>query len=220
MQLANREPLALPDPRRPAQMPSLPAWVELRIGSLRENWQNGRTVLTLPASLILPGNERDHLLAHTRELGKLESYTPQGSADAEAEILVIVTKMLMVLPGQKSSEIGNEARGEAYLAALDDIAPWAVQEAVRKWYCGDHGAKFDYRWAPAPADLRALAYAEQFCVKRRISMLERVANAEGLVEFREEHRASMRVRFSKLISELTGNPLTEGATNGHVEVSP
>lgn len=201
-ELVKREPLALPDPRRPAQIPSLPAWVESRIGSLQENWQNGKTTLTLPENLILSSQDRELLLAHATELRKFLGHTPLMSANAEAETLVIVTKMLMVLPGAKSSETGNEARGEAYLAALDDIAPWAVQEAIRKWYRGDHGPKYDYRWAPVPADLRALAFFEQYRIKNRITLIERVANAEALVEFSDEHCAEMRRRLKEI-----GNPL-------------
>jgi hypothetical protein len=195
-ELAIREPLVLPDPRRPAQIPSLPAWVESRIGSLQENWQNGRTILTLPATMILAPAERELLLDHANELAKFLDDTPQQSADAEAQMLVIVTKMLMVLPGAKSSETGNEARGEAYLAALDDIAPWAAQEAIRKWYRGEWGADFDYRWAPVPADLRKLAFAEQFKIKNRATLLVRVANAEALVEFSDEHRGMMLQRIA------------------------
>jgi len=175
--------------------------------------------LTLPQNLVPSADDRDHMLAHARELGKLISFTPAESADAEAQTLVIITKMLMVLPGAKSSETANEARGEAYLAALDDIAPWAVQEAVRKWYRGEHGPKFDYRWAPVPADLRGLAYAEQFRVKNRITMLERVAHAEPLLEFSEEHCARMRERLSKLVNGIIDKPPVEGATNDHAQVS-
>lgn len=155
--------------------------------------------MTLPANLILAETDRDMLLAHARELGKLLAYTPASSADAEAETLVAVTKLLMVLPGAKSTETGNEARGEAYLVALDDVAPWAVQEAIRKWYRGEHGAKYDYRWAPVPADLRTLAYVEQFRIKNRITMLERVANAEAIVEYSDEHRGNMLKRLQEVV---------------------
>lgn len=155
--------------------------------------------MALPENLILSADDRSQLLGHARELGKLLSYTPLESADAEAETLVTVTKMLMVLPGAKSSETGNEARGEAYLAALDDVPPWAVHEAVRKWYRGEHGTKYDYRWAPVPADLRSLAYVEQFRIKNRITMLERVANAEPLVEYSDEHRKMMLDRLAAVM---------------------
>lgn len=171
--------------------------------------------LTLPEKMIPVGTERQMIQAHARELGTLVSATPQTSADAEAETLVIVTKMLLALPGQRSTETGNEAKGEAYLAALDDVAPWAVQEAVRKWYRGEHGSKYDYRWSPVPADLRALARCEEYRVRGRIVLLERILKAVPLVEFSEEHRAEMLKRVHAVIRDAapkktnTAPPLTQ-----------
>jgi hypothetical protein len=139
----------------------------------------------LPAAMVVSGTNREQLLlSHAYELKKFLQYTPIASADAEAETLAIVTKMLFALPGQRASETANEARGEAYLAALEDIPSWAVQEAVRKWYRGEHGPKYDYRWSPCPAELREVAYLEQYPMKSRITMLERVAKAVALVEYR------------------------------------
>jgi len=126
----------------------LPEWVVSRLESLKDNWQNGKMTLTLPAAMILSDIESVMVRRHIADLGSLVVSTPATSADAEAETLVIVTKMLLALPGQRSTDTGNEAKGEAYLAALDDVPPWAVQEAVRKWYRGEHGSKFDYRWSP------------------------------------------------------------------------
>ena len=205
-ELALIEPLKLPDIRRPAQIPSLPEWVVLRLESLKENWQSdatgkGSLALTLPADLILSDTERAMVEQHIRSLGTLVEKTPANSADCEAETLIIVTKMLLALPGQKSTDTGNEAKGEAYLAALDDVPPWAVQEAVRKWYRGEHGGKFDYRWSPVPADLRSLARNEEFKVRGRMTVLERIARAVPLVEFSPEHCENMLKRLQEVIHQ-------------------
>jgi hypothetical protein len=135
---------------------------------------------------------------HVGALSKLVEVTPANSADCEAEILVIVTKLLLALPAAKSTEQGNEAKGEAYLAALDDVPSWAVQEAIRKWYRGEHGPKFDYRWAPAPADLRRLACYEAAKIHARMRALHRLCEAEALIEFSDEHRQTMLERLQGL----------------------
>jgi hypothetical protein len=46
----------------------------------------------------------------------------------------------------------------AYLSAIDDVPPWAVAEAIRRWHRGEGGGKdANYRFAPAPAELRYAA---------------------------------------------------------------
>lgn len=204
-ELALIEPLRLPDQRRPAQIPSLPEWVVSRLETLKENWQSdpvtgkGSQVLTLPMNLCLTDTERAMVLRHISDLGTLVEKTPANDADSEGATLVIVTKMLLALPGQKSSDTGNEAKGEAYLAALDDVPPWAVQEAVRKWYRGEHGSKHDYRWSPVPADLRSLARNEEFKVRGRMTVLERICKAVPLIEFSDDHREDMLKRLQTVI---------------------
>jgi len=198
-QLANIEPISLPDIRRPAQMPSLPGWVVLRLECLKDNWQNGGKVLTLPVAMVLTEAQRTMVRSHISALSKLVERTPSTSADSEAETLGIVTKMLLALPAQRSTEAGNEAKGEAYLVALDDISPWAVQEAVHKWYRGEHGADYDYRWSPVPADLRKLARSEEWRVRGRMTMLQRLIDAVPLLEFSDEHRRDMLNRVSELL---------------------
>lgn len=200
-ELAIIEPLALPDPRRPAQIPSLPEWVVSRLESLKDNWQNGSKALTLPAAMVLTEQQKAMVSSHIAGLGRLVERTPITSADAEAETLVTVTKMLLALPAQRSTETGNEAKGEAYLAALDDVPPWAVQEAVRKWYRGEHGSKYDYRWSPVPADLRALARNEEFKIRGRMTVLERMVRAVPLVEFSDEHRQEMLTKLQALVAD-------------------
>jgi hypothetical protein len=214
-QLAVIEPLRLPDQRRPAQIPSLPEWVVSRLETLKENWQRdletGKTsqILTLPTNLCLTDTERAMVLRHISDLGTLVEKTPENDADSEGATLVIVTKMLLALPGQKSSDTGNEAKGEAYLAALDDVPPWAVQEAVRKWYRGEHGSKFDYRWSPVPADLRSLARNEEFKVRGRMTVLERICKAVPLIEFSDDHREMMLKRLQEVVKP----PMSINSTN-------
>lgn len=116
---------------------------------------------------------------------------------------MIVTKMLLALAAPRTSETGAEAKGEAYMAALEDIPSWAVQEAVRGWYRGsslvlDAKMPHDFRWSPAPAILRRLAEIEAAKVKWRATSLQQIIDAEEKLEFSEEHCAAMRQKLVEL----------------------
>src|SRR5690349_13498035 len=125
--LAIVEPLQLPDLRRPERMPSLPAWVASRNAALAENLQvdpatgSFRDILTLPPGMELTTAQCQAIDNHIESLRFLLRQTPENSQEAEAETLVLVTKMLLVLPSQRTSETGAEAKGEAYMDALDDV---------------------------------------------------------------------------------------------------
>lgn len=196
-ELATIEPIPLPDQARPARMPSLPGWVELRLASTEKvtqpDPQTGkyREVMTLPTALLPTETQRRMLQQHVDALNRNCSKTPEADAGAEAAMLVIVTKMLLALASQRTSETGAEAKGEAYMAALDDVPAWAVDEAVRGWYRGTSHQEprqpHDFRWAPAPAVLRRLAQIELFKVKGRAIALTQLLNAEEKREFSEEH---------------------------------
>lgn len=140
-----------------------------------------------------------------RLLNKLSGPAPIDSVDAEAALLVVLTKMMLVLPVTKQNEQSAEARGEAYMVALDDLPIWAVEAAIRRWYRGDVGTnadgepRFDCHWAPQPADLRELATAESKRVQWLSQMLGAVLAAEPAFEFSDDHCATMRSRLAAVI---------------------
>src|SRR5437899_9664608 len=108
--LSKIEPIPLPDQRRPTRMPSLPGWVTSRVGALAENLQpdpatrSYRDVTVLPAGLMPTTAQRVEMHRHIASLRSLlEEQTPAASENAEKATLVIVTKMLLVLPGQQTS---------------------------------------------------------------------------------------------------------------------
>lgn len=110
---------------------------------------------------------------------------------------------MLALPSSRQNEAGVEATGEAFQAALEDVPSWAVVSAIRKWYrgeCGmnERGESYDYRWRPAPADLRRIAYIERYGVLRHAGTLQRLLDAEPLLELSEEHSTRMRERLGEL----------------------
>ena len=85
-----------------------------------------------------------------------DALSPQGAAGMRARG-ILLTKLTMAYPSNVgSSERGAEARAEAYEAALEDLAPWAIAEAIRKWHRGELGSQ-NYNFAPSPAALRAVS---------------------------------------------------------------
>jgi hypothetical protein len=190
--------------RRPAKLNTLPRWVEQRCASCKTESQPGpdgayRMVPTLPAALI-PSKEQKMLIErHIVDLNAILAMTPYED-DRHGELtLMTVTKMSLVLASREAGDLAGEAKGEAYMAALEDVPSWAVQEAMRKWYRGDCGAKHDYKWQPAPATLRELAMLETYRVMGIRRKLNELLLAEPLIEYSEEEQAAMRAKMAELL---------------------
>ena len=170
-----------------------------------------RNTPTLPKSSILRPAERDEIARCVSELTALCGPTPADDVGAAQETLIVVTKMMLVLPAAKQNDVSAEARGEAYMAALDDLPTWAVAAAVRRWYRGEcgknsQGEPYDYHWPPSPADLRAVSLIELWRVKARAEMASRLLTAEPLIEYSDEHRRDMRRKLANLFRNF-GTPL-------------
>jgi hypothetical protein len=161
-------------------------------------------VPTLPSNLTLSPAERAEIERYVADLESLCEQTPQANSDWEAATLVVVTKLMLALPSAQQNELGAEASGEAFMAALEDIPTWAIAAAARRWYRGDcgeneHKQPYDYRWRPAPADLRRIALTEKSRVYGLVMPLQRLLAAEPRVEFSEEHCSQMRARLASLL---------------------
>jgi hypothetical protein len=161
-------------------------------------------VPTLPSNLILNPPERAEIERYIAALQALCEQTPRANADWEAATLVVVTKLMLALPSVHQNEVGAEASGEAFMVALDDIPTWAAAAAAHRWYKGDcgkneHGQPYDYRWRPAPADLRRIALTAKFRVYGRVTTLRRLLFAEPEV-FSEEHCSRMRAKLASVIA--------------------
>lgn len=141
---------------------------------------------------------RDIAERHIEALKDILGLTAENSPEAAAATMLVVTKMISVLAGRETGEQAGEAKGEAYMAALEDVAFWAVEEGQRRWYRGEYGDSHDYKWMPDPATLRQLARQEEFLAKNTISKLQSILDAEPLNEKCEDEMRSMRDKLAKL----------------------
>ena len=218
------ERLQLPDVRRLERMPSLPAWVGSRIASLRDETHQDdtgkwRRMTTIPSSLILKAADREEVEQHVSALARLCDETPASSAAAEHALMVAMTAMMFVYPATTQNELSAEARGAAYLIALEDITVWAVEAAIRKWHrrdCGtdSNGRSYDYRWCPVPPDLRGIAFTEMYRVTSRLRDLRRLLSAVPRIEYSDEHCRAMRERLVGLFSRSRTPPVGSNGSGG------
>jgi hypothetical protein len=113
--------------------------------------------------------------------------TPAESDAAETKTATAVTRLLMVLPSERKSELDAEAMTDVFLEELEDMPWWAVKSACKRWLrhdCGtdERGQLYNYRWAPDPGTLWRVAYGETYQVKERIRQLQRVLDARPYVD--------------------------------------
>jgi hypothetical protein len=194
-QLALFEPIKLPDPRRPATLPSLPAWAARLSGAVRlemQLTQDGQSfekndILVLPPELMPSPDQRQAMTDHRDSLRSYLQDTPAGSAAAETRVATAVSKLLTVLAGERKSDLVEEARSDVYLDVLDDVPCWAVESAVRAWFkhdCGtdERGKQHNYVFAPDPGTLRKIALREVYAIGARIGSIQRVLDARQYVD--------------------------------------
>jgi hypothetical protein len=151
--------------------------------------------------------EREMLTEHSGHLQQLLDATPACDAGLEQEVLIALTKMMVVLPAPTPTDLSAEARGEAYLVALEDLPAWATRAAITRWYRGDAGndpagKPYNCHWCPAPADLRRVAYSEMYVVVARRGHIQRLLKAVPPIQVGEECRRKVRDGFVELAKTL------------------
>lgn len=165
---------------------SLPPRLEKLSGVLgKVNWPGMQTRLNFPSGMELSEEERSQSMSLLDELRAVTTGTnlePKACSKARYSLL---TKMLMSYPmaASASAEQGV-ARLEMYLEALDDIAPWAISNALKRWNkgeCDDIGmGQLNYNFAPAPAILRGICKSEIRPFENQAAKLARILSAVSI----------------------------------------
>lgn len=204
---------AIPLPSNPAQLPSLPEWLQQRsavLGSAPQPDESGqyRETPILPKHLILNSSELTEVRRHIAELERFtrldEMITIRETVMSnDTAIGVIIAGLLIKGGGVKLDKGSADALTEDYLDALEDMPAWSVREAIRKWNRRESppvdGKRHDFNWKPTPPTLRWLAQCELAAVKVRISALQRICDARPMIEFSDEHRKGMLERLQGVL---------------------
>jgi hypothetical protein len=152
----------------------------------------------LPKEMIPSEMQRGLIINHALAIDSILGMTPENDYQHGQQVALSIGKLLLALPSKESGDLAMEAKSEAYMAALEDIPFWAVQEAMRRWYRGEYGAKHDYRWQPAPSVLRELAMIETYRVRSVRRKLAQLIDAKPPIEYGEDHCQRMREKIASL----------------------
>jgi hypothetical protein len=213
--------LIIPQPTNPAQLPSLPAWLQPRSDALaaadKAHYQPRQQ---LPAAMILNSSEQAEVRRHIDQLLVfLDLGRPtviRGKTLENPAALGAVIAELLLKSGQKLDQAASDVLTDDYFDALEDLPAWTVREGLRRWNRGqsvqvDPKQPHDFRWAPKPPILRKLAEHELARVQHRIRHLQRLCDAKPVVEYSDEHRKSMLGRIADLFREKPVQLMTEAA---------
>lgn len=211
----------IPLPSNPAQLPSLPGWLQQRSAALGNATQPDATgkyrqTPILPPDLILTSSERAEVERHISALERFtrldQPFDLRGATMTNDQAHGVMIASLLLKGGAKLDQQSSDAFTEDYLDAIEDLPAWAVREAIRKWNRADSprldGKAHNYDFRPAPPTLRRLSHHEVAGVKGRIIEMQRLLTAEPLVEYSDEHRQEMLNRVASLFKQPVMQPMS------------
>jgi hypothetical protein len=111
---------------------SSPELLQLRrisLGTVKHPGQPTRKYLS--GGLTLTADVRARIGARLAEM-RAVAEADDGQENRKSR-LALIASMLMAYPMAGGSEETGKARAQAYLAALDDVPPWAIADAIKRW---------------------------------------------------------------------------------------
>jgi hypothetical protein len=162
-------------------MRSLPRRLELLERSLGTvQWPGQGVRLNFPSGTEMSTEER--VLVESR-LSDLEAITTGANlqpAECSKARLSLLTKLLLGYPAAGAhTEKAAEARVGFYQEAVADIAPWALDAAIKRWVRGDV-ANTNVDFAPSPGALRRLCETELEPYRVVMTKLRRLQSAVSI----------------------------------------
>lgn len=159
-------------------MLSLPlpiARLERSLGTVR--WPGQPERLNFPSGMELSEADRQELSVRLIELKQIITGENLSAVQCSKARLSLLTKLLLGYPtaGGATDEAG-QARLDFYRESVSDIAPWALDAAIKRWVRGDIG-KGNIDFAPSPGALRRLCEEELEPFEGQILKLTRLLSA-------------------------------------------
>lgn len=161
--------------------------------------------------MMLTSSERMVVQQH---IADLETYTRldqpfelRGAVLTNDQAHGVMIASLLLKGGAKLDQNSSDAFTEDYLDAIEDLPAWSVREAIRKWNRAE-SPKFDgrlhnYDFRPSPPTLRRLAQHELVGIKARMLDLQKICDAQELIEYSDEHRKGMLERLRDMLRPQT-----------------
>lgn len=132
--------------------------LERSLGTVK--WPGQPQRLNFPSQMGLTGTERKWIGGRLKALQAISTGENLPQAECEKARLSLLTKLLLGYPAAGvTTEKAADARLGFYLEAVGDVAPWALDAAIKRWVRGDvPNANVDF--APSPGALRRLCEGE------------------------------------------------------------
>lgn len=162
-------------------MLSLPlqiARLEKSLGTV--TWPGQPTRVNFPSGMWLTETEREDLTVKLEAIKNAMTGENLPAAECSKARLSLLTRMLLAYPvAGGASEKAAEARLDFYREAVSDIAPWALDAAIKRWVRGDID-KGNVDFAPSPGALRRLCEDELEPFKAQTWKLVRLLSAVSI----------------------------------------
>lgn len=124
----------------------------------------------------------------------------RGATLTNDEAHGVMIASLLLKGGAKLDQQSSDAFTEDYLDAIEDLPAWSVREAIRKWNRAESprldGKSHSYDFRPSPPTLRRLALHEMIAVRGRMLELQKICDAQELIEYSDEHCKGMLKRLT------------------------
>lgn len=159
-------------------MLSLPlplARLEKSLGTVK--WPNEPARLNFPSGMDLTEEQREDIKVRLEQLRQATTGENLSQVECSKARLSLLTKLMLGYPAAGgSSDEAAQSRLSFYQEAVSDIAPWALDAAIKRWVRGDVG-KGNIDFAPSPGALRRLCEDELEPFEAQITKLRRLLAA-------------------------------------------
>ena len=151
------------------------ARLEKSLGTVR--WPGQPTRVNFPSGMGLSEEERKYLMSRLEEIQRVTTGANLDPKEcSKARLSLLINLMLGYPAAGSTTDEAAEARLSFYHEAVSDIAPWALDAAIKRWVRGDVG-KGNIDFAPSPGALRRLCEEELEPFKVQAWKLNRLLTA-------------------------------------------
>ncbi len=165
-------------------------------------WPGQGVRLNFPSGMELNAHDREWISNRLEALTAIMTGENLARGECSKARLSLLTKLLLGYPtAGNTTEAASSARLGFYLESVHDVAPWALDAAIKRWVRGDvENANVDF--APSPGTLRRLCDLELKPYQDVAGKLKRLASAMPI------ERAMDQALTPETLKLRFGDPIT------------